>query len=402
MASGAKCFVLNRESDWRERSILRNLEFQNDVLFFENKTGESGVYISGAFDSLMSDVIWHRLRLDIDAPSGVEYKLRIYSSNSPEILIPFSGHIGKTRLDINKYLQDKNINIGRKIDMFDLIGARVYENCTDILLCEFSGRYLWVCLEIVSYSSELVKINSMKIEFPQISFVDYLPEIYRQEAIKDSFLSRFLGIFQSIYVDLEDNIDIMPMKFDPDCTSKDFLNWMADWLSIKEIDLWGEKRLRKLIKECVNIYKSKGTRRSISKVVEDYVGVEPIIVEQFDVKNNMCYNNQKDIIENLFGDNGYVFTVILPQECVKDTENYIELLRVINTVKPVDSICNLVVLTDQIYLDNHCYMGINSFITKNQDLVLNKAQRDTNNLVISDNIIENNMQKYYSEVFRNL
>ena len=401
MASGARSFVLNRESDWTYNSTLRNLKFQDDNLILDNKDGESGVYISGAFDSLLSETKWHRLKLDINIPAGVEYKLRIYSSDSTEILIPVLGQAGKTRVNINNYLLDNKINIARKIDMFDTIGAKIYENPTDILLYEFTGRYLWLCLEIISYVEEPVEIKSMKIEFPQVTFVDYLPELYRTESGENSFLSRFLGIFQSIYVDLEDKIDIMPLKFDPDYTSRDFLNWIADWLSIKDIELWGEKRLRKLIKECVSIYKIKGTRKAISRVVEDYIGVEPIIVEQFEIKNNMFYHNQVDILENLFGDNGYVFTVMLPQSCVKDTENYIELLRVINNAKPVDSICNLVILTDQIYLDNHCYIGINSFITKNQDLILNKSQRDTNNLVISENITDNKTKNYYSEIFKN-
>ena len=401
MASGARSFVLNRESDWTYNSTLRNLKFQDDNLILDNKDGESGVYISGAFDSLLSETKWHRLKLDINIPTGVEYKLRIYSSDSTEILIPVLGQAGKTRVNINNYLLDNKINIARKIDMFDTIGAKIYENPTDILLYEFTGRYLWLCLEIISYVEEPVEIKSMKIEFPQVTFVDYLPELYRTESGENSFLSRFLGIFQSIYVDLEDKIDIMPLKFDPDYTSRDFLNWIADWLSIKDIELWGEKRLRNLIKECVSIYKIKGTRKAISRVVEDYIGVEPIIVEQFEIKNNMFYHNQVDILENLFGDNGYVFTVMLPQSCVKDTENYIELLRVINNAKPVDSICNLVILTDQIYLDNHCYIGINSFITKNQDLILNKSQRDTNNLVISENITDNKTKNYYSEIFKN-
>ena len=230
-----------------------------------------------------------------------------------------------------------------------------------------------------------VVIDSVKIEFPKVTFMDYLPEIYRKNETENSFLTRFLGIFQSIYVDLEDEIDFVALNFDPDRTTKDFLSWIASWLSVKDAAIWGEKRLRKLIKESVKIYKMKGTKRAISRIVEEYTGIEPIIVEQFDVKENMVYKKQKDVIENLFGDNGYVFTVMVPGVHVKDNESYVELLKVINSVKPVDSICNLVVLNDQIYLDNHSYIGINSFITKNEDLTLDRKQRDTNNLAVAAN-----------------
>lgn len=390
MASGAKYFILNRESDWIQSGILKNLDFKDDSLVFRSKDGDSGVYISKPFDSLQMGTIWHRLRLNVVLPGSASYKIKIYASDTPEVRLPEKERNKSLIGDINEYLEDDSIDIGRKIDLFDFIGAKSYESPTDILLYEFKGRYLWICLEIVSYENELSFINSLKLEFPRVSFIDYLPEIYRKGEKEDSFLARFLGIFQSVYVDIEDEIDCVALKFDADRTSKDFLNWIASWLSIEDASIWGEKRLRKLIKESVKIYKMKGTKKAVAKIVREYIGIEPIIIEQFDVKENMYYYKQKDVVERLYGDNGYIFTVLIPQAHVKDTETYVELLKIINSVKPVDSICNLVILTDQIYLDNHCYIGMNSFITKNENLALDLKQRDTNNLFISS---ENKMME---------
>ena len=387
MASGAKCFILNRTSDWKQDSTLRNLEFQNDKLVFRSSSGESGVYISAPFDSLQRGTVWHRLRMDFSLPASANCRLKIYCSDTPEIKIPSLENNGNMSVDINHYLSDTELDVGRKIDIFDYIGAKSYDNPADILLYDFKGRYLWLCLEITSYDAVPVYINSLKLEFPQVTFLDYLPEIYRKSEPPDSFLTRFIGIFQSIYVDLEDEIDFVPLKFDADRTSKDFLNWMADWLSVKDAALWGEKRLRKLIKDSVKIYKMKGTKRAVSKIVQEYIGIEPIIIEQFDVKKNMYYHKEKEVVENLFGDNGYVFSVMIPEAHIKDTENYVELLKVINSVKPVDSICNLVVLSDQICLDQHCYLGVNSFITENKKLSLNEKQRDVSNLVVYDEML---------------
>lgn len=382
MASGAKSFLLNRKSDWQYKSVIGNLDIKNDVLIAQNKNGENGVYISGPFDSLEFETIWHRLRLDVDMPQGAMYKLRIYASDGPEVLIPSKNSRGLDRVNLNEYIFSDKIDIHRKVDLFDDIGAKCYKNPKDLILYEFKGRYLWICLEFISYEQKPIKVSKVKIEFPKVTFVDYLPEIYRAPENNSEFLERFLGIFQSIYVDLEDKIDNTPLKYDVDHTTKDFLSWIGDWLSLKNTSVWSEEQLRRLVKEAVKIYKMKGTKRAVAKIVKEYIGIEPIIVEQFDVKENMYYHKQKEVVEKLFGDNGYVFTVMVPQTHIKDTENYIELLRVINEVKPVDSICNLVVLNDQIYLDNHCYVGINSFITNTEDLILNK-QQDVNNLVVS-------------------
>ena len=384
MASGAISFVLNRKSDWFDGSITKNLEFKDESLVLNNKNGENGIYISKAFDSMQDETVWHRMRLNISAPSSAIYRLKIYASDTPEISIALPGKSGLSRVDINEYINDPNIDINRKLDVFDDIGATYHENSTDILMYELKGRYLWFCMEFINYEENQLRINSIKIELPQVTFMDYLPEYYRKNSERNSFLERFIGIFQSIYVDLEDEIDYTPTRFDVDLTNKDFLSWICEWLSVKDAAIWGEKRLRKLVKEAIKIYKMKGTKRAIAKIVQEYAGIEPIIVEQFDVKNNMYYDIQKDIVENLFGDNGYIFTVMIPEAYVKDNESYVELLRVINGVKPVDSICNLVVLSDQIYLGHHCYMGINSFITRNEELVLDKTQKDVNNLIISN------------------
>lgn len=379
MASGAKYFIVNRESDWKDRSVLNNISFRDDCLI-SRSNGENGIYISGQFDSGQSETVWHRLRLDSDVPGGGVLKLRLYASDSVEAFLPSKN--GVLEVNFDEYMKRQDIDINRKVDAFDYIGANVYENPTDVLMFDIKGRYLWACIELVNYDRQKTRIKSMKIEFPRVSFVDYLPEVYKESIEQDSFLERFIGIFQSIYVDIEDKIDQTPIKFDAEITSKEFLDWLSDWISIQDPAIWGEKKLRRLVKEAVKIYKMKGTKRAVSKIVQEYTGIEPIIVEQFDVRHNEYYDRCKNHIENLFGNNGYVFSVILSDKYVSDSESYIELLRIINSVVPIDSICNLVVLSDKIYLDHHCYMGMNSYIARNREIVLDDKKQDPNTLFL--------------------
>ncbi len=93
-------------------------------------------------------------------------------------------------------------------------------------------------------------------------------------------------------------------------------------------------------------------------------------------------------MENLFGNNGYVFTVILSDKYIDDTEDYVELLKVIGSVAPIDSICNLVVLNDKIYLGHHCYMGINSYIAQNKELIIGENSKDITTLMLVDSNTE--------------
>ena len=104
MASGAISFVLNRKSDWFDGSITKNLEFKDESLVLNNKNGENGIYISKAFDSMQDETVWHRMRLNISAPSSAIYRLKIYASDTPEISIAVPGKSGLSKVDINEYI----------------------------------------------------------------------------------------------------------------------------------------------------------------------------------------------------------------------------------------------------------------------------------------------------------
>ena len=121
MASGAKCFVLNRKTDFLNSSVMNNFKFNEDSMVSSGMGAQSSVYIAGPFDSMESETIWHRMRMDLEQSPGMIFKLRVYASDTSEIRIPIPGKDGLSLVDINEHIFDKNINISRKIDVFLLI-----------------------------------------------------------------------------------------------------------------------------------------------------------------------------------------------------------------------------------------------------------------------------------------
>lgn len=384
MAIGAKSYVLNRRDDWEERSVLYNFAFDGDDLVSQNTSGENAVYISSAFDSMQAETVWHRLRLDADIPQNTQVKVRVYASDSLNAMLPGIVMYGDDPVPFDEHLMRKDIAPAQKIAWFDYLGAKVFENPSDVVLYQFTGRYLWICIETISYSEEIARFKNLKIEFPRMCFVEYLPQIYRGGIDKNTFLSRFISVFQSLYIDLEDKIDNIPQMFDPKTVDPQFLTWLTEWFSIKDNYLWETEKLREILDNAVRLYKIKGTKQAISEIVKLYVGVEPIIVEQFDVVNNDYYDRCKEHIEKLFGKNSYTFSVIVKPDKTITSEEYVELIRVINSFKPIDSICNLVILNSEMYLDHHCYLGINSCAAQNQYIVLDENTTRPNLVYISE------------------
>lgn len=123
MASGAKSFVINRKSDWEDESVITNLSFFKDTLISKNN-GENGVYISSPFDSGQEGTVWHRLRMDMDLPSGGMVHTRLYASDDFEAFVPSNEGKKRVQIDVDKYIHSPDIDINRKIDMLDCIGAK--------------------------------------------------------------------------------------------------------------------------------------------------------------------------------------------------------------------------------------------------------------------------------------
>lgn len=368
--------------DWEKNGVVENLLFEKDSMISNNQNSKNGFYITTSFDSFQDENIWHRLRLDAKIPQNAILKLKIYASDSLDTLVPGKTEYGDNKISMDEYLLDTDVPIEEKIKLFDYLEAKEFENPSDLVLFEFKGRYLWICMEFINYNSDVIEISKLKLEITGMSFVEHLPQIYRGGNKKDSFLSRFLFIFQSLYMDLNDEIDGMPRLFAPDQVDEKFLNWLAQWFSIEDVYIWGEEKLRILLKNIVELYRIKGTKESIKKIIEIYLGEVPVIVEQFEVTDNDYYGKSKENIENLFGDNGYIFTVIIKTNKNIESETYAELMKIINRFKPIDTICNLVILNNEIYLDYHCYLGINSYMESNKNIVLDDYEQNSTQLLL--------------------
>lgn len=369
MAAGTKSFVFNRESNWRENGLVDNFAFIDDQMVLESNDSRNGYYISTSLDSGEKENVWDRMRLKANFPPDSIIRVSFYASDDLYITVPVNAK-EKIEINLDEYIMNSDIPLRKRLNILKGISStKEFDNPNDVLLYSLKGRYLWFSIEVVSYTSDNVNIESIKIEFPRNSFIRYLPEIY-QDIGNDAFLSRFIGVFESVYLDIEEKIDNMPRMFDPMIVDAEFLRWIAKWFSIKENHVLSEDKLRLLVKSAVKLYKIKGTKESIRNIVWLYTLCEAKIIEQFEVIDNDFYQDNKELVNRLFGENVYTFTVILDNSCVKNTDEYAALIKLINLFKPADSKCNLVILNNNIYLDYHCYLGINSYLSHNKQIVL--------------------------------
>ncbi len=107
------------------------------------------------------------------------------------------------------------------------------------------------------------------------SYLDFLPVIFHD----GDFLGRFLMIFQAVWEPLEYRQDHMDMYFDARTCPAPFLTWLADWLGVSVGQVTQEGRLRSLMSEAVELYRWRGTRYGLTRLIEVCTGVTPVIAE---------------------------------------------------------------------------------------------------------------------------
>jgi phage tail-like protein len=119
-------------------------------------------------------------------------------------------------------------------------------------------------------------VHQMPLPMESVSsYLEFLPVIFHD----GDFLGRFLMIFQSIWEPLEYRQDHMDLYFDARTCPPQFLMWLADWLGISVGQVMEEGRLRSLLGEAVELYRWRGTRYGLTRLIEVCTGLTPVIAE---------------------------------------------------------------------------------------------------------------------------
>jgi phage tail-like protein len=132
--------------------------------------------------------------------------------------------------------------------------------------------------------------------------LSYLPDIYRTR-----FMARFLGIFESVMMPIEWNVDNFDLFLDPRTTLTGFLPWLSNWFGITFDPTWSEAQRRVLLAEAHRLYARRGTRWALSRVLEIYTGCKPEIVDAeegqaphtFRVRLSVCGSLERTVHGNL-------------------------------------------------------------------------------------------------------
>jgi phage tail-like protein len=109
-------------------------------------------------------------------------------------------------------------------------------------------------------------------------FLQYLPTVYRE----DPFVGQFLLAFEEVFLDLESSVARIADFFTPQRAPKEFLPWLAKWTALSLRADLDENQQRDFIANVIQLYRWRGSRANLQRLLKIFTGGEAVITEDAD------------------------------------------------------------------------------------------------------------------------
>ncbi len=323
MRNVPRFFILNKKSDF-----LRGCggEVHGDTL------KANGLYFSELFDSGERETRWYKLETEFSLPVNCSVQVSFYSSESEEL------DVGGRNVNITELLRSSE-KPDEKLRLLSPLLRFTGPLSKELLLTRIRARYLFFVIHAVCPDGECPEIRLMRLMFDPYMWTNFLPELYRGD---DSFLERYLAIFQSLFEHTESDIDCAAEYYSQDCADGDFLRWICGCFGIKTVGLWNEEQLRYILKNAPRIFGRVGTREILAELCGLYLGCEADIAEYYRSEDGSFVNRYSIPKERLFT-SPYEFALILPCGPLSE-EKYSGLLRIVDDFKPAYMTANIIII----------------------------------------------------------
>ena len=337
------------------RGFCRDVSYDGKSLKLESGA-ETGCFLSRLLDSREKGMAWHRITMDTATLGEASIQVAFYGTDQKAIACH------DRMWDLDELIQTEEVELEDKLKAFAPYLQKRALNPADLLLHEVKGQYLWFAAELFGQGSESPKLGNIRIQFPMESWISYLPAVYRQEKESARFLESYLGVFQSVYQDLEEKIRQSAGCLDADTDQDEFLSWMAGWLDIEDTRFWNREKLRQFLKTATELFGMRGTRQGLVRMLELYLGVKPLVVEYAEAEQ---YH-----LSRFYGIDENSFAVLLPEACVPSAKEYETVLHLIQETVPVHMQFQMELMKPMMLLGSYSYVGINSRLGHYQPLKL--------------------------------
>jgi len=228
-------------------------------------------------------------------------------------------------------------------------------SAADLLL--YGVRGLFLCFTVEPGEA----LQGYELTFPGLSIDSLLPCVMQG----DDTLRRLLGVYQSLYMDLNRELAAFPGRLDP--LGSDPLPELKHWLGACA---WMGLGLpeRELLAAAVELNRLRGTKKGLRLLSELVTGQACEIVERFQWDGQLRSAQEREDCARLYGRERSGVTLLFPADT--PAEKLEKLKAVLDDFIPLGVPYMLVRLEENAALDGHSYLDGGARITEPPPAVL--------------------------------
>jgi phage tail-like protein len=143
------------------------------------------------------------------------------------------------------------------------------------------ARYLWVFLELSGTTKLTPRVRSLRAEYPSHDYLRRLPRFFSRDEAAADFLRSYLAMFDGFVFELEAKAAAREILLDPYATPEEALPWLSSFMGLVLDERWPLAAKRRMIAECGKLFRFRGTKWSLERMIEIAIGTRPIMIEHF-------------------------------------------------------------------------------------------------------------------------
>lgn len=209
---------------------------------------------------------WNRADIDVLLPRGTAMSVTIGTARQ-----------GQSTID--RAFQGAAVD--RLVALDKLIGwnrARSYAGSgarasLSFLLDAISATHLWLRLEFSTPAgTEAPRLFGLTIRYPDRSWLDQLPAIYRDDVQAAQDLRRYLAPLEVLFDGLDSRIGGLASHIDPATAPDDWLGYLLGWLGFPATEGLGTKAQRNLLARAGELLAGRGTFAVLKTMLDAATG----------------------------------------------------------------------------------------------------------------------------------
>lgn len=225
---------------------------------------------------------WNRAEMTVELPRGAQLTATIFSSSSETVVERFEQLLTDPALPVAARVARietlfESPEVERRQQLYKGEGG---QQVLQLLLDGITAPYLWLRLELgCAAGTGPASMRLLKVRYPDRSWLDDLPAIYRDDPVSAAQLRRFLAPFETLYGGIDEAIDRLPAQIHPETAAAERLPWLLGWLGFPPTMGLKSAVQRDLLKAAGCLLAGRGTIRALRTMLKIVTGHGPVTIE---------------------------------------------------------------------------------------------------------------------------